>query len=145
MAEERDFTSGDFHNVVQKQIVHAVYETLAADKLDWELVAPFLEAGRAVCRGDFRENAQIGFHSLRAEGEQWVEAEEAFLGIAVPDRDSGEEWLAETYWVSDIVVAANDPEQVRRTLAALERSLAKVRAWLDAQQSPPPEEGEGSV
>ena len=135
MAEERDFTSGDFHNVAQKQIVHAAYETLAAEKLDWELIAPFLDAARAVCRGDFRENGRIGFHSLRAEGEDWVEAEEAFLGIAIADRESGEEWLAETYWVSDIVTAADDPGQVRRTVAALERSLAKVRSWLAEREA----------
>ena len=29
------FTSADFHNVVQKQILNAVYESLAAGKMDW--------------------------------------------------------------------------------------------------------------
>ena len=133
MAED-SFTSGDFHNVVHKQIVNAVYETLAETKLDWALIAPVLEAARAICRSEFEETARIGFHSVRAEGEEWVEAEEAFLGIAVADRDSGEEWLSQTYWVSDIVTAGADPEQVRRTVAALGRSLAKIEVWLAEQE-----------
>lgn len=144
MAEE-SFTAADFHNLVHKQIVNAVSATLAQDKLDWALVAPFLEAARAICRGDFQEAAQIRFHSVRAEGEQWVEAEEAFLGIAVADRDGGELWLSETYWVSDIALAGRDPEQARRTIAAVERSLAKAKAWLAEQEnpSPPGERGGG--
>jgi hypothetical protein len=131
---EQSFTSGDFHNVVHKQIVNAVYETLAETKLEWELIAPFLDAARAICRSEFEEAARIAFHSVRAEGEQWVEAEEAFLGIAVADRDTGEEWLAQTYWVSDIVLASGDAAQVRRTAAALERSLAKINGWLAEQE-----------
>lgn len=131
---EQSFTSGDFHNVVHKQIVNAVYETLADTKLEWDLIAPFLDAARAICRSEFEESARIAFHSVRAEGEQWVEAEEAFLGIAVADRDNGEEWLAQTYWVSDIVLAGGDAAQARRTAAALERSLAKINSWLSEQE-----------
>ncbi|MDQ4087234.1 MAG: hypothetical protein M3177_04360 [Pseudomonadota bacterium] len=129
MADD-SFTSADFHNVVHKQIANAVFETLAQEKLDWELIAPFLEAARSICRSEFKEAARIRFHSVRAEGDQWVAAEEAFLGISVPDRDDGQEWLSETYWVSDIVLADQDPAHVRLTLAALERSIAKIQAWL---------------
>lgn len=141
MAEDR-FDTADFHNVVQKQILNAVADTLAAGKLDWELIAPFLDAARQICRSDFREAGRIRLHTVRAEGEQWVEAEEAFLGIAVAGRDDGEEWLTETYWLSDIALADRDPEQVRRVAAALERSLAKVRLWLAEQekQGPAPAE-----
>ena len=143
-----NFTSADFHSVVQKQIYNAVADTLATAKLDWELVLPFVEAARAFCRGDFEEGARLRFHTVRAEGEQWVEAEEAFLGISVADRDDGEEWLSATWWVSEIALADGDPEQVRRVAAALERSLAKINAWLAAQEeggadaSEPPSEGD---
>ena len=112
--EDGPFTSGDFHKIAQKQILNAVFETLAETKMDWELVAPFLDAAREVCRGDFEETAQIRLHTVRAEGEDWVEAEEAFLGISVADRDDGKEWLSETHWISDIATADEDPEQVAR-------------------------------
>ncbi|HEV2864936.1 MAG TPA: hypothetical protein VGX37_00320 [Allosphingosinicella sp.] len=140
MADET-FTSADFHNVVQKQIVNAVFETMAAGKLDWEVIEPFLDVARRICRSEFQEAAQIRFHSLRAEGDQWVHAEEAFLGISVADRDNGEEWLSETWWVSDIARADGDLDQVRLTVAALERSLAKLHAWIaEKEASASPEE-----
>ena len=127
------FTTAEFHNVVQKQILHAVYETLAAGKLDWDLIVPFLDAARDICRAAFQGGARIRLHTVRAEGEDWVEAEEAFLGIAVAGRDDGEQWLSETYWLSDIALADREPERVRRIAAALERSLAKINAWLAEQ------------
>ena len=142
------FTTADFHNVAHKQIFNAVSEALADTKLGWDQVAPFLEAARKVCRDDFRAGARIRFHTLRPDGDGWVEADEAFLGIAVADRDDGAEWLSETWWVSDIALADDDPEQIRRVAAALERSLAKVNAWLaeQAKEGPgeapePPSEG----
>jgi hypothetical protein len=128
-----DYTSADFHNVVQKHLLNAVYETMAANKLDWQLVVPFLEAAREICRSDFRQGAEIRLHTVRAEGEQWVDAEEAYLGIRVADRDEGADWLSETYWISDVALAEEDPAQVRRVVAALERSIAKLNAWLEAQ------------
>ena len=67
---------------------------------------------------------------LRAEGTDWVEAEEAFLGISVSDRDDGAEWLSETYWLSDVAIADEDPAKVRAIVRGLERSLAKINAWL---------------
>ena len=131
------FTSADFHNAIQKQIVNAVYDQLANGKLDWEVIRPFLATARELCRSDFREAGKIRLHTVRAEGEEWIDAEEAFLGIAVPDRDSGEEWLAETYWLSDIALAEQDPEQARRIVAAIERSLTKINAWLAEQEKGP--------
>ena len=131
------FTSADFHNLVHKQVLNLVHETLAESKLDWSLVAPFLESARAISRADFQEAGQIRLHTVRAEGEQWVEAEEAYLGIAVADRDSGDTWLSETYWLSDIALAEKDPEQVRRIVAALGRSIAKLEAWLSSQDESP--------
>ena len=128
------FTSAEFHNVVQKHIMHAVHETLADGKMDWALIQPFLEAARRMCRSDFLEAGRLRFHTVRAEGEGWVDAEEAYLGIAIPDRDEGRDWLAETYWVSDIALADRNPEEVRRIVAALERSVAKLNAWLEERE-----------
>src|SRR5688500_18259929 len=131
---DSSFTSADFHNVVQKQILNAVYESLASEKMDWDLIAPILDTAREICRSDFRNASRIRLHTVRAEGEGWVDAEEAYLGIAVADRDDGQDWLSETYWISDIALAERDPDQVRRIIAALERSIAKLNAWLAEQQ-----------
>jgi hypothetical protein len=119
--------------------VQAVYETLAEGKIDWELIVPFLDTARELCRSEFRDASQIRLHTVRAEGDAWVEAEEAYLGIAVADRDTGEDWLSETYWLSDIALADADPERIRRIVAALERSLAKINAWLAEQEKGGPE------
>lgn len=143
------YTSRHFHLVTHKLISSAVAETLADAKLDWELVAPFLESAREMAQADFDES-QIRIHTVRAEGDGWVEAEEAYLGISVADRDSGEEWLSETRWLSDLAIAEDDPEQVRLIIAALERSIGKLRAWLTekeaggtAEAAPPAEERTG--
>ena len=139
---DSSFTSADFHNVVQKHILNAVYESLAAGKMDWDLVAPFLETAREICRSEFRESSRIRLHTLRAEGDGWVDAEEAYLGIAVADRDEGHDWLSETYWISDIARAESDPAEVRRVVAALERSIAKLNLWLAEQEKGGPDESE---
>ena len=133
---ESSFTTADFHNVVQKHILNALYEQMGSEKMDWQLIQPFLEAARSFCRSEFREGGSVRLHTLRAEGEQWVEAEEAFLGISVADRDDGQEWLTETFWISDIALADRDPEMVRRIVAGLERSVAKLNAWLAEQKGP---------
>ena len=130
---DSSFTSADFHNVVQKQILNAVYESLASGKMDWDLIAPILDTAREICRSDFRGASRIRLHTVRAEGDGWVDAEEAYLGIAVADRDDGQDWLSETYWISDIALADREPEQVRRIVAALERSIAKLNDWLVEQ------------
>lgn len=139
---DSSFTSADFHSVVHKQIVQAVYETLVDGKIAWDLVVPFLDTAREICRSDFEEASRIRLHSLRAEEDEWIEAEEAYLGIAVADRDTGQDWLSETYWLSDIVLADGNAEQVRRTVAALERSLAKINAWLAENEKGGPDESE---
>jgi hypothetical protein len=149
MAEEEDdspLTSGDFHNIAQKQIMNAVFATLGETKMGWEMVEPFFTAAREVCIGDFSENARLRLHTMRAEGETWVEAEEAFLGLSVADRDNGDEWLSETWWLSDIATADADRTEVQAVIAALERTIAKLNAWLanggtqSGEAPPPPEE-----
>ena len=145
--DDSPLTVGDFHMVAQKQVLNAVFATLADSKMSWNLVAPFLEAGRAVCAGDFAETARVRIHTQRAEGETWVEAEEAFLGITVTDRDDGEEWLSETYWLSDLAIADGSRNEVEAVIAGLERTIAKLREWLanggsggSAEAEPPPGE-----
>jgi len=135
------FSAADFHKVVHKQVVNAAFETLADAKLDWTLVAPFLDAAHEICRADFQEGARLRLHPARGDGgesEAAAETEEAFLSIAVADREDGETWLSESYWLSDIALADGDPEEVRRLAAALERSLAKVKAWLAEREAASP-------
>ena len=146
---EPPFTTADFHNAAHKHLINAVHQALVETKLDWQTVAPFLEAARRICRDEFRDGARIRFHTVRAEGDDWVEAEEAYLGIAVADRDQGSDWLAETYWVSDIALADGDRAQALQIVAALERSIARIKARLAEQQeggpdapSEPPSEGD---
>jgi hypothetical protein len=134
-AEDGPLSSADFHSIAQKQILNAVYAVLAESKMDWALVAPFLEAARELCLADFQEAGRVRLHTLRAEGDQWVEAEEAFLGISVSDRDDGEEWLSETYWLSDIATADEDPVQARAIVRALEKSIARIEAWLAGKEN----------
>jgi len=130
-ADAAALTAGDFHTIAQKQIMNAVFATLAESKMPWNLVAPFLEAAREVCAGDFAENGRVSLHTMRAEGETWVEAEEAFIGISAADRETGEDWLAETYWLSDVATAGATREDVEAAIAALERTIAKLRLWLE--------------
>lgn len=134
------YTTAEFHNVVQKQIVNATYETLVETKLHWELVEPFLHAARDVCLGDFRRTGRVEVHGVVAEGESWADAEEAYLSLSIADQDDGREWLSETWWLSDLVIAGGDPKQVREAARALERSVARLDAWLAEQ-----EDGEGEV
>lgn len=133
------FTSADFHNVTQKQIANAVYETLLDTKLPWDTIRPFLETARDMARADL-EAASIRLHHVQADGDQWVEAEEAFLGIAVADRDTGADWLSDTFWVSDIATQDEDVAQARAVVGALERSIAKINAWIAEQETGGPAE-----
>lgn len=128
------YDSRHFHIVTHKLIINTVFEALSDAKLDWDLIAPFLESAREMAHADFDE-ADIKLHTVRAEGDGWVEAEEAYLGISVADRDSGEEWLSQTRWLSELATADDDPEQVRLIIAALERSIGKMRAWLAEKET----------
>src|ERR1044072_4772234 len=134
-AEEATLSAGAFHNIAQKQIMNAAFATLAESKMPWNLVAPFLEAAREVCAGDFAENGRVTLHTMRAEGETWVEAEEAFIGVAAADRETGEDWRGETYWLSDIAPAGASREDVEAAIAALERTIAKLKLWLENGES----------
>jgi hypothetical protein len=81
-------SSADYHQLAQKQIMNAVFAALAEAKMEWPTIQPFLDAAREICVADFQENSRVRLHTTRAEGDAWVDAEEAFLGISVADRDS---------------------------------------------------------
>ena len=135
------YTTSEFHNVVQKQILHATYETLVETKIHWSLIEPFLHAARDVCRGDFRRTGRIEIHGVAAEGDTWAESEEAYVSLSIADQDDGAEWLSETWWLSDLVLASGDPDRVREAARALERSVAKLDAWLQGHAESPGEAG----
>ena len=71
------YTTAEFHAVIQKQIAAAALDTLVASKMDWGTIEPFLRAARDICRGDFRRTGRIQIHGVTAEGDEWVDAEEA--------------------------------------------------------------------
>ena len=136
--DDGPLTTGDFHNVAQKQILNAVFAILSDTKMSWELVEPFLAAARDVVLGDIEETAQVRIHTVQQDDKGgWVEAEEAYLGISVSDRDTGDEWLSDTWWLSELAIAEDDPEQVRAIIRALERTNAKLTAWLQDKGHPP--------
>ena len=139
--EEDGFTTSDFQTVIQKQVLNATYETLIETKFHWALVEPFLQAAREMCRGDFRRTGRIQIHGVVAEGDGSADAEEAYLGLSIADQDDGREWLSQTWWLSDLVLASGDPAQVREAARALERSVAKLDAWLAEHEKGPGEGG----
>lgn len=132
--DQPPYTSADFHNDVHKQLVNTAVAALADNKLPWAQVAPFLDAGRAVCRDDVRLNGRVALHGMAYDGADLVAADEAYVSISVRDRDDGVEWLSQTYWLSDIALADRDPDRVRAAIAAIERSAARLRDWLAGRE-----------
>ncbi len=148
--DESPLTSADFHTIAQKQIMNAVFAALAETKMDWSLIAPFLETAREVCVGDFEENGRIRLHTMRAEGEAWVEAEEAFLGISVSrPRRRATNGCRKPGGCPTSRSPTAIREQVSAIVAALERTIAKLNDWLasppgDAAATAPPGQGTGA-
>lgn len=132
MDDQPPYTSEDFHDDVQKQFINSALATLADTKLEWSQVVAFLSAGRALCRDDVRLNGRLAVHALEYDGADLVEAEEAYLSLSVRDREDGIEWLQHSWWLSDTVLASGDRARVEGVVAALERSIGKLREWLDA-------------
>jgi uncharacterized Ntn-hydrolase superfamily protein len=134
--DQPPYTSADFHDDVHKQLVSIVTSSLADTKLGWSQVAAFLAAGRALCRDDVRYNGRLALHGVEYRDGELAEADEAYLSLSVRDREDGVEWLSQTYWLSDIALADQDPERLRGAIAAMERSVAKLKQWL-ADREPP--------
>jgi hypothetical protein len=123
------YTSSNFHDDVQHHLVNAAVAALAQTKLEWHQVVPLLKAARAMCGEDIRQ-ARVALHGFEYEGAELVAAEEAYLSMAVRDREDGTEWLSQTWWLSDIALADEDPDRVRSVISAMERSIDKLREWL---------------
>lgn len=139
MDDPPPYTGDDFKRDVQRQMVASAVAALSDARLQWAQVAPFLDAARALCRDDLRLNGRLALHGLEQGETGLEEAEEAYLSLSVAGREDGLEWLSQTWWLSDVALADEDPERVRATLAAMERSLAKVRRWLEEQDAAAPE------
>ena len=123
------YTSANFHNDVQHQLVTAAVDALSQTKLEWHQVAPLLKAARAMCSADIR-GARVALQGLEYEGAELVPAEEAYLSMAVRDREDGTEWLSQTWWLSDLALADEDPDRIRCVISAMERSIDKLKEWL---------------
>jgi hypothetical protein len=127
--------SARFHTLAQAQIARLVGDLLARSKLGWDEVRPLLEAARAVCRAELEADGSLSLHAVQdaADG-ALAPADEAYVSLAVRDRDEGTDWAQRSWWLSDLITAGGDPELVREALAGVERSLARARAWLEAQE-----------
>lgn len=135
MSSTPPYTSADFHSVVHKHLVNTATAALSDTKLEWAQVAPFLDAARSVCRDDILHNGRFTLHGLEQSDEGVVPADEAYLSISVRDREDGTEWLSQSYWLSDIVLSDQDPERVRSAIAGMERTLARLQAWLAERET----------
>lgn len=138
--DQPPYTNSDFQEDVQRQLVNTAIAALSDSKLAWSQVAPFLDAARALCRDDVRLNGQLTIHGLEFSGADLAPTEEAYVSISVRDREDQLEWLSQTYWLSDLALADQDPERVRAAAAAIERSLDKLRQWLADHETPVPAE-----
>lgn len=133
--DQPPYTSAQFIEDAHKRLVDAAVGALSEARLSWPQVAPLLDAARAVCRDDLRHGGELALHGLHYAGGELAPAQEAYLSVTARDRDTRVEWLSETYWLSELALADRDPERVRSVVAALERSLAKLNAWLEEQDA----------
>ncbi len=136
--EPPPYTIADFHHVVRKQLASAASAALADSKMRESELDAILYSARALCRDDLERSGRLGLHGLdQAEDGALVPAEEAYLAVAAGDPEGDGEWLSLTYWLSDLALADRDPQRVRAAVAAIERSLAKLNAWLAEQDEQP--------
>lgn len=134
--DQPPYTSSNFAEDAQKRLVDAAVGALSETRLSWPQVAPLLDAARAVCRDDLRfGGGQLALHGLEYENAELAPAKEAYVSVTARDRDTQVEWFSETYWLSELALADQDPERVRSAIAAIERSLAKLRTWLEETEA----------
>lgn len=140
--DQPTYSRDQFLADVQKQLVSTAIGALSGAQLQWSQVAPLLSAARLICRDDVRLNGRVALHGVEYQGAELAASEEAYLSLSARDRDDGEEWLSHSYWLSDLALADEDPDRVRAAVAAIERSLDKLRDWLAAQEAPSEASGE---
>lgn len=134
--EQPPYTVTDFHNALRKRMASSVAVALGDHKLPADDFDAIIEAARLLCRDDLELNGRLALHGLDQDDDALTASEEAYLSVAARGRDDEREWLSLTYWLSDLALADRDPDRVRAVVAALEKSLVKVKAWL-ADQAPP--------
>jgi hypothetical protein len=133
--DDHSYSHAQFLKDAQAQLVNTALAALSERPLQWSQVAPFLEAARALCRDDLKLNGNFAIHGLEYEGHELVPAEEAYLAISIRDREDQVEWLSQTFWLSDLALADRDPDRVRSAIAAMERTLERVRSWLAEEEA----------
>lgn len=130
--DQPPYSTSNFVEDAQKRLVDTAVGALSEARLSWSQVAPLLDAARAVCRDDLRfGGGQLALHGLAYAGTELAPAEEAYVSVTARDRDTQVEWFSDTYWLSDLALADQHPDRVRSAIAAIERSLAKLHAWLE--------------
>jgi len=132
--DQPPYTAEDFQRDVHKQLVNSAIAALSDRELTRAQAAPFLEAARALCRDDLRLNGRAALHGLEYRGSELAAAPEAYLSLSARDRTDGVEWLSQTYWLSDLALADQDPGRVRTVIDAIERTLVRLREWLAEQE-----------
>lgn len=135
--DQPPYTSADFQEDARKQVADAAIAAVSAANLSWSQLGPLLDAARALCRDDLRFGGGLALHGLEYDGADLAPAEEAYLSVTARDRDTQVEWLSQTYWLSELALADRDPERVRSAMAAIERTLAKLNAWLEEREAAP--------
>lgn len=135
--DQPPYSTSNFVEDAQKRLIDTAVGALSEARLSWSQVSPLLDAARAVCRDDLRYGGgQLALHGLAYEGHELAPAEEAYVSVTARDRDTQVEWFSDTYWLSELALADRDPERVRLAIAAIERSLAKLHAWLEQNAGP---------
>ncbi len=135
--EPPPYSLADFHHVVRKQLATAASAALADAKMRESELDAILYSARALTAGELEQSGRLALHGLDlgADGEL-APAEEAYLSVSAGGENGEGEWLSLSYWLSDLALADRDPERVRAAIAAIERSLAKLNAWLAEQEGP---------
>jgi hypothetical protein len=133
--DQPPYTSADFLEEARKQLAEAAVAAASAANLSWTQLGPLLDSARSMCRDDLRLGGGLALHGLEYADGELAPAQEAYLSVTARDRDTHFEWLSQTYWLSDLALADRDPERVRSAVAAMERSLAKLKAWLEEHEA----------
>lgn len=133
--EPPPYSIADFHHVVRKQLASAASAALAESKMRGSELDAILYSARALCRDDIERAGRLGLHGLDQDDDgALVPADEAYLSVSAGDPGGDGEWLSLTYWLSDLALADRNPERVRAAVSAIERSLAKLNAWLETNE-----------